>query len=143
MSAAVIDASLFAAAWIPSQHRPEAELVLQSGRELFAPMLVRVEFHNLVHRLYRRRLMDGDEADARLARLDALALTIVDEPSWLGRATAIARRYNQAHIYDAIYLACAEDLDAELWTCDARFVRSFGRERPARLKLCSDDVPAP
>lgn len=141
MSKAVVDASLLAAAWIASQHRPEAERLLASGRDLFAPGLVRMEFHNLVHRLNRRQLLTTGEADTRLSRLEALAISIVEEPSWLSRATLTARRYNQPHIYDAIYLACAEDLDVDLWTCDARFVRSFGADRPARLKLCPDDVP--
>ncbi|MEX0784215.1 MAG: type II toxin-antitoxin system VapC family toxin, partial [Dehalococcoidia bacterium] len=123
MSRAVIDASVLAAAWLPSQHLTEAEHLLQSITSLYAPELIRLEFYNTVHRLSRRGSLTMDEADQRLTKFEQLSASILQDSSWLPRATRVARRYNHRHVYDAIYLACAEDLDAELWTCDARFVR--------------------
>ena len=34
------------------------------------------------------------------------------------------------------------DLRCDLWTCDRKFVASFGGLRPSNLKLCPDDVEA-
>jgi predicted nucleic acid-binding protein len=138
---AVVDASILTAAWMPSQHLAEAETVLQQMARPFAPAMIRLEFYNTVHRLLRRGSLTFEEAEARRAKFEDFDIVLLDDRSWAQRASAVSRRYNQSHIYGAIYLACAEDLDAELWTCDARFVRSFGTQRPARLKLCPHDVP--
>lgn len=54
---------------------------------------------------------------ALLVDWDAMALEYVESAAWVRRALETARRYRQPRIFDAIYLACAEDLDAELWTC--------------------------
>lgn len=40
------------------------------------------------------------------------------------RAIELARQFNLPAAYDAHYLALAERLDAEFWTCDRRLVQA-------------------
>ena len=140
----VLDTSVFSAALIRSQLLGPAEaLVKLYEGDIWGPPLLRLEFYNTLLRLERRRVLAATEVPILLERFESLDIELIDDERWAESALRVARRYNHAHVYDAIYLACAEDLDAELWTCDARFVRSFGSDRPARLKLCPDDVPTP
>ncbi|MEX0784217.1 MAG: type II toxin-antitoxin system VapC family toxin [Dehalococcoidia bacterium] len=140
----VLDTSVFTAALIRSQFLADAEALIQHNYgDLWAPPFLRLEFHNTLLKLERRGLLEPEDAEAIRERFDGLDVAFLDDDNWSGRALAAARRFRQSGIYDAVFLACAEDLDADLWTCDARFVRSFGRQRPARLKLCPDDVTAP
>jgi predicted nucleic acid-binding protein len=122
-----------------------AELLLEAtGRvQLVEPAILFQEFANAAWLLQRRGLLLATEVDRRLAELEAMPLQVIDDPGWVARALAVARRFGQPRIFDAIYLACADDLGAELWTCDRRFVNSFGAARPANLKLCPDDVTLP
>jgi predicted nucleic acid-binding protein len=59
-----------------------------------------------------------------LAEFEGLDILLVDSEPLVQRAYDQARRRQQSQLFDAVYLACADDLDADLWTCDARFVRS-------------------
>lgn len=140
MTEVVVDASLLSGAWIASQQVAGAEEVLLGASRLFGPPLLRLEFRNAIYRLERRGILAQEEVERLREQFEAAHMSIVDSPAWLDRAMALARRFKQPAVYDAIYLACAEDLGADLWTCDARFVRSFGIQRPARLRLCPDDV---
>jgi len=141
LSPIVPDASLVPAALFPSQLIPPArEILLDIEFELLAPAVLRQEFTNAVWHLERRRVMIGSEADTALAEFERLPILFMNADSWVPRALAMARRYDQPRIFDAIYLACAEDLGVDLWTCDRRFVQSFGADRPPRLKLCPDDL---
>jgi predicted nucleic acid-binding protein len=44
-------------------------------------------------------------------------MTYIDSDVWVEQGLDTARRYRQPRIYDAIYLACAEEMGLELWTC--------------------------
>ena len=83
-----------------------------------------------------------DEAEQVLGELFSLPIEYSWDPEWLPRARRIALRFRQPNIFDAIYLVCADDLRCDLWTCDRKFVASFGALRPTNLKLCPDDVEA-
>lgn len=142
MSGVVFDASLAAAALCPSQFLPAAaRLLYDPSKELVAPSILRQEFTNAVWRLQRRGSLTAEQADNSLREFGYIPMEIVDAEGWIPRALAITRRFDQPRIFDAIYLACAEDLGVDLWTCDRRFVQSFGRERSPLLKLCPDDLP--
>ncbi len=139
MTRLVLDASVPARAYLPGQIIPATHAVLRAGT-LFAPAILRQEFFNAAWRAERRGLLPAAGLDTVLRDFDALPIEFVDSPDWVGRALAVARRFDQPNIFDAIYLACAEDLDADLWTCDRRFVASFGADRPQRVFLCPVDV---
>jgi predicted nucleic acid-binding protein len=134
---------LLAAACDGTQFLSAAREVVERSRDaIFAPPVLWQEFANGRYRLERRGIHTTEENDEALTWVDRLAIHRVDSERWVARALAIARRYRQPRVFDAIYFACAEDLAAEMWTCDRKFVASFGPDRPAWLKLCPDDVPA-
>jgi predicted nucleic acid-binding protein len=64
-----------------------------------------------------------------------LPLTLTWGDDWVDRALATSRAVGTSTIYDALYLACAEDESAELFTCDSAFCRAFGDNLPQRVKL--------
>lgn len=105
-----------------------------------APDIMRGEVLNTLLGLRRRRILEDTQLDGIVQTISGFAIKSLSHPDWPDRALAIARRFSQGSIFDAVYLACAEDLDAELWTADRRFVNSFGLARPERLKLCPDDL---
>ena len=98
------------------------------------------EFYNAVHRGVRRGLIQPPDGLGILSEFESLPIAYYDSPSWIPRAYAMAQRHRQPGIFDAIYYACAEDVGAELWTCDQRFVTSLRSERPRWLRLCPDDI---
>lgn len=122
-----MDASFGSRLALPSQLDPTAKLLLeQSGVTWSAPRILRQEFYNAVRRLETRRKVDRQAADWAIGVFEGINVTLLDRPDWIERALATSRRFNQSGIFDAIYLACADDLGAELWTYDGSFVRSFG-----------------
>jgi predicted nucleic acid-binding protein len=109
---------------VPSRRLEQAQRVLAAASAVAAPSFLRLEALNATYRLARRGLASVADVEDVLTLLAARRITFLDSDRWTDGAVVTATRYKQPHIYDAIYLACAEDLDAELWTCDARFVRS-------------------
>lgn len=73
------------------------------------------------------------------SQLDARALVGVcrTEPAQWG-AWAVARRFGRPTTYDSEFYALAEQLGAELWTADDRFVNAMGRRRPPWVRRLSD-----
>jgi predicted nucleic acid-binding protein len=129
-----------ARALFPGQHLPEALAIIQTpGVHLMAPGILRQEFLNSAWRLQRRGALSAERVDAAIARFEGLGIEFLDSPDWPFRALQTARRFNLPRIYDAIYLHCAEDIEAELWTCDRRFVAALS-DRPAYLRLCPENL---
>ena len=138
---AVLDASFLAAALVPSQVVEAAanrwkQLVLQRTQTI-APNLLQAEFVSTVRRLERRRVLADREVAGALSSFALAPIEFAWEPAWVDRALEIARDMNLSTIYDAIYLACAETYDADLFTCDRQFCAAFGDPLPARVKLVS------
>jgi predicted nucleic acid-binding protein len=107
---------------------PLARVVLRS--RLHAPHLVDVEVTHALRGMAVRGELSGDRASD--ARLDAAEMTIKRYPhrhllirAWQLRA--------ELSIYDAVYVALAELLDAPLVTCDGRLSAAPGHG--ARVEL--------
>ena len=58
--------------------------------------------------------------DTAIARFADLLFDIISPPHLAEQAYALAKRHGLGAIYDALYVALARDLDAELWTDDRR-----------------------
>ena len=136
-----LDASILIRGIVPSQFEPRARQLLDSlAGNIVNPEISRQEFYNAALKLLSRGLMTTSAAEDCLSSLDSLGIHFADDPSWLPRSFARATRFGQPNVFDGVYLCCAEDAGTELWTADARFVRSFGRERPERLRLYPEDL---
>jgi predicted nucleic acid-binding protein len=111
--------------------RSEPDLARRVLRERrHAPHLVDIEVTHALRGMVRRGELSGERASD--ARLDAteLAITRYAHRPLLVRAWQL-RDY--LSIYDAVYVALAELLDAPLVTCDARLAASTGHDATIEL----------
>ncbi len=91
----------------------------ESGVRLCAPRLWISETFSAVHVILKAGQIGPAEARATLEFLEELELEFFDENFVLCQnAFAWANKIGQSKIYDSIYLALAESLNAEFWTAD-------------------------
>ncbi len=134
---AVVDASV-AVKWLLDEVHTEEAFALarswaRSGVQPVAPSLLLVEVANTLH----RRVVRHDlSLTAALALLDDFLssglVEIRDEPGLHRRAVEMASEIGAGAVYDALYLALAEAVSAQLWTADQRLYRSARRSYPVR-----------
>jgi predicted nucleic acid-binding protein len=130
----VVDASVLGH-WLLTTRQPPLLLVEQftGGAAMSAPHLIDAE----VGHLLRRHTLAGtvSAARARIALEDYLTLSILRYAHTALLSRAFELRDN-ATIYDALYLALAEVLEAPLLTRDRRLARIPGVA--ARIEVVSD-----
>ena len=131
MEVIVVDASIAAKWFAPEPGSSDAMALAASGREMHAPDFLLLEMDNVLLTWVRRGMIDRPCADAARARLRQSALLLHPFAPLLDSAYVIANETG-ASVYDALYVALAERLDAELVTADERLVRSLARTRFAR-----------
>jgi len=90
-----------------------------AGDEAVAPDIFRLEIQNLLLSAERNGRITTADVDEALARLRDLPIHLDPNPSRFlpGSESYLARAYDLT-TYDAAYLACAEDLGAEIVTAD-------------------------
>ena len=103
---------------------------LMGGGGLHAPHLVDVEVAHALRRLVATRELSADRASD--ARADAADLRIIRYPHvpLLDRAWQLRETLS---VYDAVYVALAEALEAPLVTCDTRLLRATGHHAEVEL----------
>jgi len=112
--------------------RPQADRIRQEvlGGDLHAPHLLDVE----VGQVLRRFVLAGALSEARARRavehLGWLPITRYPHHGFLERALGLLRNLT---VYDAVYVALAEALDAPLLTRDAKLARAARHRVAVRL----------
>ena len=128
------DASFASAVFIPSQAIPGAMAVIQDAiDELVAPDILRQEFLHLLLGVERRRLAPATSVASARASFSAVPIRYYHSNGWVDRAYELSRELGTG-LFDTIYLVAAEDLDAELWTLDQRFLRALGGRYAGRVR---------
>ncbi len=97
-----------------------------AGADLVAPLLLRYEVTNVVHRLRRAGEVDEETAAKALDRMLNLPIDCYDDLDLYGRAVDLAAKFSLPASYDAHYLALAERLGVDLWTTDRRLAAAVG-----------------
>jgi predicted nucleic acid-binding protein len=121
----VVDASVVVAALVDGGEVGQwAEDVLLSG-SLMAPHLMPYEVANVLHRGGLSGEISEDSATLAHADLHDLAVELFPQAVTARRAWEL--RHNLT-MYDAVYVALAEALEAPLATLDERLVRGTGSE---------------
>jgi predicted nucleic acid-binding protein len=106
------------------------ERLLESGEDICAPHLLDVEVAQVLRRFSLQREIASDRCGEALADLADLALTRYPHVPLLERAWELR---GSVSMYDAVYLALAEALEAPLVTCDVRIARAHGHRAKVQL----------
>jgi predicted nucleic acid-binding protein len=135
-SSCVVDASLIVRVLQPG-HPEAVELWRQwmdSGRLVYAPWLLLYEVTAALHRSARAGRGGPQALAASLEELGQMNVELVGDLPLSRRAAELAWALDLPAAYDAHYLALAERLGAELWTCDGRLAQRLG-DRGPRLQV--------
>jgi len=93
---------------------------LDSGTTLIAPLLVRYEMANALHKGRTKGRFDEALVQRTMMGLIELPITIIDDDALPFEALALADILRLPATYDPHYLALSIRFDAELWTSDHR-----------------------
>lgn len=139
MRTVVVDASV-AAKWLVEEDGTEAALRLRDpAYDLACPDLLFLEVGNVVWKKVRGGEVDAEEGRAMVAAILEAPLRVEPATALLPAAWEAAVRYGRT-VYDGVYLALAEALDAPLVTADRRLVRALAGSDLAALVLDVEDL---
>jgi predicted nucleic acid-binding protein len=88
--------------------------------------LIHYEILNALYQYERHGKLEAETVAEAFDVALGLPIRLYSDSALHLRAIQIARRFTLPATYDAHYLALAERLGTELWTCDARLVRKVG-----------------
>ena len=97
---------------------------------LHAPHLLDVEFHQALRRFALAREIDDTRAEQAREDFEDLHVTRYPHLDLLHRAWQLRTNLT---IYDGVYVALAEALNAPLWTIDSKLARAVPKFSQARL----------
>ena len=121
----VVDASLAVKWLVDEEDSDKAHAALESWVALditrIAPYLMPYEVANALHRRVARGELSIADSARMMKRLLGSRLELHHSPGLHARALELASQLNQGAVYDAHYLALAEEFGCDLWTADVRF----------------------
>ena len=124
----VVDASLAVKWLVREEHTDKALAILSAWHDedvtLTAPYLLPFEVTNALHRIVLRGHLTVGDAARMISQLLSSRLELHQTAELHARALELATELQQGAVYDAHYLALAEDFGCELWTADQRFHRA-------------------
>jgi predicted nucleic acid-binding protein len=134
----IVDASVAIKWLLPEPDADHAEMLLESGEQLAAPALIRIEVAAAIARKVRMKeieLRDGGTAFQLWLRcITAGVIVLVPDEAHIHLAWKIATKLSHP-LQDCLYLAAAESLDAALVTADRKFVAAAQRDYPRARML--------
>ena len=119
----VIDSSVVAKWLFPEELHEQAMAVRRnwdsSTVELIAPDLMLIEVSNIIWKKQRLGLITAEEGFNAVTNLLALSIPVVEPQCILSNAYSLAKFYDRT-VYDALYLALADLMQAQFITADLR-----------------------
>ncbi len=132
----VLDTSVALKFYLPEEGHEEALGLLEAAEagaaELLAPGTLLPEGFNAIAQQRRRGLLDEEDATGAWAKLLAAPVYTYAVEDLIERAAAIANETG-AIIYDALFLALAEDTDTVMVTADGKLLQALKSTRHASL----------
>lgn len=134
MRSFVVDTSALMRLYVPDGPVPDGleeavDLAWRGEASLLAPDLVLAEAAQVLFKKERAGHLTADESDAIRGELVGLPLDLAGHRDLIDPAVAVAREHDLT-VYDALFVALAEQHRAELITADARLLgRREGRGR--------------
>lgn len=90
------------------------------GAEIYAPFLLHYEIYNAVRKTGWRRKLDPTDMKKILDVYHGLDITFVADTENLTLALELTEEHHLPAIYDAVYLALAQEMHLEFWTADSK-----------------------
>ena len=124
----VVDASVAIKWLVREEHTDKALAILSTWHDEdvtpVAPYLLPFEVTNALHRKVFRGQLTVGNASRMVSQLLSSRLELHQTAELHVRALELATELQQGAVYDAHYLALAEEFGCELWTADQRFHRA-------------------
>ena len=124
MTTYVVDASVAVKWYLPEVHSQQAATLLNPDNILWAPELIFAELGNVCWKRVQRKELDSQQASMIVQDFLASPLRIEGHAAVLEHAWRIAVEYGRS-VYDSLYLALANQIDAPLVTADLRFYNAL------------------
>jgi predicted nucleic acid-binding protein len=119
----VVDTNVVAYLYLPGEHTPLAESLLERDPEWAAPKLWRSEFRNILAGYLRRRAIRFEEALALQKEAQSLLASYEFEVSSFDVLELV--RDSNCSAYDCEFVALAKKLETKLLTMDRKLLRAF------------------
>lgn len=142
----VIDANicLYTLAPLP-EHAQAGELLrslLRYKRPWYAPGLWQVEVLSGLRKFVAAGLMTRTEMEEAVAHFWEWPVQVIAEDrELLTRAVRWSERIEQRVIYDSVYLALADRMNADFWTADRRLAQRAHHAGAHFVRLFLEDAP--
>ena len=131
----VVDASLAVKWLVREEDTDKALAILRAWHDEevtpAAPHLLPFEVANALHRKVLRGQLSVGDSVRMILQLRGSRLELHQTAELHSRALELASELQQGAVYDAHYLALAEELGCELWTADERFHRATSPSVPS------------
>ncbi|HEY57648.1 MAG TPA: type II toxin-antitoxin system VapC family toxin [Anaerolineae bacterium] len=142
----VIDANVCLYTLAPLPEHEQAKNLMASllryERPWYAPGLWRVEVLSGLRKIVAAHLMTRTEMGEAVSRFWEWPVQVLPEDrELLERALRWSERIGHRVIYDSVYLALADGMNAELWTADRRLYQRARRAGADFVRLFPDDTP--
>ncbi len=127
----VVDASALIRLYIPDGPLPKGFEEFLRGVErsrdmAIAPELLLAEGANVISRKQKKGEITNEESDGILSEILTLPIRLFSHRPLLSRAFSLARKHSLT-VYDALYVALAEEQGAVLFSADAEMMKMAAR----------------
>ena len=142
MNILVVDASVAIKWFVPEVHSAEAIRWRNGPDEFHVPaVFFELEFANILWKKIRRTEITRLEADEIFVELAVLPLIRHPESPLILPAFELADRY-QRSVYDALYVALADQLNGRMLTADQRLINALaGTPISSLVRHVTDSPP--
>lgn len=140
-SAVCVDASLVVRLLIGPQKENIRFLLdgwARDHRDMVAPGLIRYEVLNALYQYEKHGKLSTETVTGAFDTALGLSIRLYSDRGLHLQALQLTRRFALPASYDAHYLALAERLGIELWTCDGNLVKKVGTDLPWVHLVSSD-----
>ncbi|MCV3217221.1 type II toxin-antitoxin system VapC family toxin [Plectonema radiosum NIES-515] len=132
-----LDTSVWIPYLVPEIYQPQARILVEEALSLnlrlVAPAFAWAEVGSVLRKKTRMQVITTEEAQAFFEDFCELPIDYIEAEAIRLKTWEIAEQYKLLTLYDAAFLACAENSSAEFWTVDAALVRQL-IPRPAYLR---------
>ena len=119
----VVDTNVLAYLYLPSEHTPAVEALLQRDDDWAAPVLWRSEFRNILAGYIRRGALTYDQACLIQREAEALMTGAEFEVESTAVLDLVSR--SDCSAYDCEFIALADKLGTSLVTLDRKLLKAF------------------